>query len=476
MITGTDKAAAQVVIVGGGMAGLACASDLLKSSESVQIVLLEADQQLGGRIKESNHPEFKDTDIGAEFIHGSGTMLTDLLRDLDLDSNLEEIFITSHADGGPDKKPTNEGKYGMYRIEGQLVMYNDEALQPLNQALEDIFETTTAGGDDSSSTAEQTSLLSKLAEYDLDPSLQAIAAASYGNTSAAPLDDLSLAMISRYEKYWEENELEGDFRPPCGMHHVVKTWAKKLRESPRLSIQTQTKVKSIQKRVQDGKLDVLTEVGTVVTADAVVVTVPPPLYKEIDMDLPSDKLEGLSHIGFERIMKLSIKFSHPIWPRALQSVVSSQDIVPEFWFREHKLENTDTTYIAVGYLASKAADSFVHRIRDETGQVSVEKATHIFLQQLADIFERPLRQVEEAVIATELNDWKDNPFVQGGYVYPRLGLSLKHIDALAAPVGAIFFAGEGTNTHACCTIQAAMETGRRASREVLVHLSEGHIQ
>ena len=52
-------------------------------------------------------------------------------------------------------------------------------------------------------------------------------------------------------------------------------------------------------------------------------------------------------------------------------------------------------------------------------------------------------------------------------MYPRTGLTVRpHLQALADRNRRILLAGEATNTNACCTIQAAMETGIRAADQV----------
>ena len=71
-------------------------------------------------------------------------------------------------------------------------------------------------------------------------------------------------------------------------------------------------------------------------------------------------------------------------------------------------------------------------------------------------------------------DWKEDfPHVQGGYSFAKAGTILgRDIQALAEPMmnGRVLFAGEATNTGACCTVQAAMETGIRAAKEIIATL------
>jgi monoamine oxidase len=56
-------------------------------------------------------------------------------------------------------------------------------------------------------------------------------------------------------------------------------------------------------------------------------------------------------------------------------------------------------------------------------------------------------------------------------MYPKVGMTRDHLCDLAEPWGGIFFAGEATNTNACCTVQAAMETGVRAANQVRNYLA-----
>ena len=62
-----------------------------------------------------------------------------------------------------------------------------------------------------------------------------------------------------------------------------------------------------------------------------------------------------------------------------------------------------------------------------------------------------------------VHDWvRDEPFVRGGYSYPRFGFDEKtHADAAASVNGRLFFAGEHTNTPTGMTVHAAIDSGER---------------
>ena len=488
-----------VVIVGAGMAGLSCARELLQSGNMMKITILEADSVAGGRVRSSAASSFYKLDLGAEYVHGTGTVLTDLIDELRSEQNwnneqpllfYEPIFITSHADGGPDDAPTEiGGKYGMYYVDGELKMYDDPSIQKLSNVLEEIIQGTT---DDDKNKYE--SLGAALDDSDLSPSLRKLAVASYANTAGcSDLHQLSLPMIRQFEKHWEENEVAGDYRLPAivGMKGIVDALVDKLRQDPRFDLVFNCMVTGIrQPESEDYHVELITSSTTthhnkkeVVQADAVVVTVPPPLLRQIDFipPMPAEKLQALDYVGFERIVKVFCKFSQRVWPQEnLQSVVVVTDdddnddlLIPEVWFREIKENNGEsdqTYYIMVGYLTAKAADDFMDAVKRQQTTTIEEAAAELSIRQLAWVLSVSESKLKHAFVDALVYDWKDDhPTVQGGYMYPATGMTVHHLKALAAPIGGgrILFAGEATNTNACCTVQAAMETGIRAAREAV---------
>lgn len=68
-----------------------------------------------------------------------------------------------------------------------------------------------------------------------------------------------------------------------------------------------------------------------------------------------------------------------------------------------------------------------------------------------------------AFVGGLVHDWvKDEPFIRGGYSYPRLGFDENtHGDAASVVNGSLFFAGEHTNTPTGMTVHAAIDSGER---------------
>lgn len=141
------------------------------------------------------------------------------------------------------------------------------------------------------------------------------------------------------------------------------------------------------------------------------------------------------------------------------------------------------TCIAVGYAAGPPADAI--------SALSPEEALQKALTQLDDMFrgrewlkcggctgkgdweDHPPDQGTDGVdggaplpstsyVGGLVHDWADEPFIRGGYCYPRLGFDENtHADAAAAVDGKLFFAGEHANAPTGMTAHAAIDSGER---------------
>jgi monoamine oxidase len=504
-----------VVVIGAGMAGLACARQLLEDwdqttststssspspssssspSPTLRVTLVEASDRVGGRIRAGDDDgEGHTLDVGAEVIHGQDHVLWKWLLDyqerglLPTAPPLEPFFILSHADGGPQEAPTPQGKYGMYYVGGELVMYNDPKVTPLAETLEGVLEQEYE--DVHTSFAEALLETQSKSQTFLSPELQDLCVAGYGNTAGCcDLRQLSMSQMLKFEHYWDTHEVEGDFRPPFGMHAIVDVTLEQLllkqhddddsnnNNNSLFRLRLNCPVDKIQ-QTEDGQVRVAcsnnnnNNNATTIFADAVVVTVPPPMLPKL-LDLPERKQKALEHIGFERAVKVICKFNRQLWPCQVQSIVAANQPIPELWFQELLQKQPDEySYVAVGFLVSTAADAFAERINQDgaSNETKTKRAAQILMQQLSEMLDHlSIDDCVEAHVHTLVYDWKDDhPYIQGGYMYPKVGMKPADLHALAEPMGnSIYFAGEATNTNACCTVQAAMETGIRAAGQV----------
>jgi len=320
-----------VVIVGAGMAGLACAHLLLKQTTNVLVTILEASEQAGGRILAASSAAHDDNssyslDLGAEFVHGKGTVLTALMDELELyknDDDWQEIWISSHADGGPSEQPTADGCYGMYYCDGKLRHANDPLVQQLTTALETIFS-------DKDNRCESVGeALQELLEQ--STALQSLAEASFGNTAGCTdLYQLSLPILRHFEEHWENEEEPGDYRLKAGgMQPIVARLVEHLQKKEGyFQLECNWMVERI-RQTDDSTVEIVSDNGDVVQADCVVVTLPPPALQTLDLNLSAAKREALQFLGFPRVVKVHCHFAKQLWPAQLQTTTCPS---PNFGF------------------------------------------------------------------------------------------------------------------------------------------------
>ena len=308
--------------------------------------------------------------------------------------------------------------------------------------------------------------------------MSGILESGFGNTAACTdLYKISLSSTIDFEKYWEENEVAGDTRlhSKIGMVGVVDSIVEKhLKNDDRFSIHLNWTVASISR--DSNGVTITSKDGTVLKADKAIVTVPPPIITSNDIvfdpPLPTWKLEAYKMVGMEGAIKIVVKFNQKVWPEKVQNVIAGDMPIPEIWFRSMKTKVTDSEYetchLTVGFLTSKAAKNLVRMLEGCVGHDRNEKAAQIVLHQLSQMFKFDKHVVDDAYESAIIYDWNSIPSIKGGYMYPKVGIEKSDFHRMAKSIDSqLFFAGEATNKGACCTVQAAMETGKRAADEII---------
>ena len=93
-----------IIIIGGGIAGLYTAYRILKNNPNRKVLVLEKEERLGGRIY-TFHDEYMQVEAGAGRIHSSHHLFLQLLYDLGLENKLRPIQSSSmYIDSNSGKK------------------------------------------------------------------------------------------------------------------------------------------------------------------------------------------------------------------------------------------------------------------------------------------------------------------------------------------------------------------------------------
>ncbi|CAM9165004.1 unnamed protein product, partial [Ascophyllum nodosum] len=185
--------------------------------------------------------------------------------------------------------------------------------------------------------------------------------------------------------------------------------------------------------------------------------------------LPKKKLTAFQRMGMCHVVKVILRFEGSVLPPLLHGCICSESFIPEFWFSFvsvifHIIITINTTLrhlpdvpeggytcLAVGFAAGPSADAVSTLKPEET----LKRA----LQQLDDMFRAlPSSSFVDGLV----HDWADEPFVRGGYSYPRVDFDENtNADAAAVVGGILFFAGEHTNIPSGMTAHAAVDSGKR---------------
>ncbi|CAN0397303.1 unnamed protein product, partial [Phaeothamnion confervicola] len=183
----------------------------------------------------------------------------------------------------------------------------------------------------------------------------------------------------------------------------------------------------------------------------------------------------------DRAVKIIMVFRVQWFDTRLHGAICADSIVPEFWFRVLPIRRRTSCVGDAGSSGHGSGSGDGEAVCLVVGFAASDKADRLSAMGAAPAMAAALGQLDE-MFATEISripatacflrgrvqDWGDEPFVRGGYSYPRPGFRAAAPAALAAPVGGrLFFAGEHTNAHAGMSVHAAYDTGTRAAEEVL---------
>lgn len=416
----------EILIVGGGAAGLMAANELLE--RRYRVVLLEADDRLGGRIHTIYNPKFQQpVEKGVEFIHGNLPLTMDLIKKTKLDYKAVK------------------GK--MFRIEeGQWKQQNDfaegwkELMEKMNEVEEDL---TFADFLDKNFRAEKFAALRKT---------------STGFAEGFDVADINKASTLALRAEWIEEEDE-HYRVPGGFDQLTDWLADECSKKGG-GILTSQKVEKIQWR--KNKVIVTTDAGVSFTANKVIVTVPlgilqadPPLINF--QPAINNYLEAARKIGFGNVVKVLLQFKEPFWEKKKKNLgfVFSQQKIPTWWTQIPFNENLLTGWAGGGQTVK------IDSASDET-------ILDFALESLSKIFEIDISELGILLTAATVANWKKDPLSKGGYSYGMLD-TVAARQLLNTPVDdTIFFAGEGLYEGSSPgTVEAALVSGRNTARALM---------
>lgn len=198
-----------------------------------------------------------------------------------------------------------------------------------------------------------------------------------------------------------------------------------------------------------------------IRASAVILTIPIGVWKAprdqegaIHFDPPlREKEDALSKIEAGHVVKIAFRFRERFW-RDVNFLHSDDRFMPTWW-----TSAPARSPILTGWAGGPAADALLA----EGAEVLTDRA----LDAMSRAWNVPRRRLDSLLAGTYTHDWQRDPFSRCAYSYAAVG-GVGAADILAKPLrGTLFFAGEATSSDETGTVAGAIESGRRAARQLL---------
>jgi monoamine oxidase len=420
-----------VVILGAGAAGLACARSLLAASRT--IVVLEAQSRLGGRLLTLEGPGVP-IELGGEFVHGTAPISFELLRAADtaaIDVGGESFLFRDGALRESEEDPFEIAARTLGRARGLRDDVSVEEFLATAGEREREFTRTLVEGFDAADPG-RASVLAIAHEWSDDPG---------GQTAR-------------------------QFRPLGGYAPLLRTLRAEL-DARHAHLLLDCTVRAV-RRDRDGVEVTATDAAGAalqVRAQAAVVTFSVGVLQAgvpvFDPPLPAPTREALNLLAMGPVVKLGLVFRTAFW----ETIAGGRYCDAGFFHRADAAFPTFWTQMPVrsSLLIAWSGGPKADALSTLDDRARVRTA----LDDLRALFAGDADPHDQLAAAYQ-HDWQRDPYARGAYSYALVGGAHAR-EALTDPIDErIFLAGEATASAAeSGTVAGALQSGARAAAQVL---------
>jgi monoamine oxidase len=291
-----------IIIVGGGVAGLMTARELLKHGHLV--TLLESNDRLGGRVHTIHDPSFEHpVEKGTEFIHGNLPLTIQLLKEAGIEYKPVEGEMIRIVNN--DWKTQNDFTVGWKELMKQMNEVKED--MTVNEFLEKNFS---------------------------DNKYEELRKSMIRFAQGFDLADPSKASVLALREEWMDEE-EEQYRIPGGFDQLVNHLEKQC-----LKLGGLIHISSIVTKIkwQKNEVTVITTDKKVYNSNKIIITVslgllltdPPVITFQPSID---DYLKAAQKIGYGSVVKVLLQFKEPFWEEKKKNIgfLITNEIIPTWW-------------------------------------------------------------------------------------------------------------------------------------------------
>eukprot|EP00928_Gymnodinium_smaydae_P007109 TRINITY_DN1255_c0_g2_i1.p1 TRINITY_DN1255_c0_g2~~TRINITY_DN1255_c0_g2_i1.p1 ORF type:complete len:701 (+),score=108.28 TRINITY_DN1255_c0_g2_i1:150-2252(+) len=426
----------EVLVIGAGLAGLACALRL--QDRGLSCVVLEARNRVAGRAGRG----------GADFVHGQHVATWRYIRRFDMRTN-------GKLNGWPESV-SDEGGQAWFYVDGKLEgpdEWRPKASRRLffDYVEEKCEEWIAAGREDT----DVMSVLRESFEEPLSDDEVRLLETQMAEWNAADLCDLGVydydtssrriqELVAKEPHLLTDDGGEGHHRIVGGHSGLAEKMAKTL------DVRFEHVVKQVD--WSEGNARVTCTSGRVFSGKRVVVTVPLACIPDIKFSpaLPKTKQTAVQSLGRGVTTSVYIRFKDRFWPERMAFLfhpMSSQCFWPGIGRN-----------VLTAFFGGRKANNHLLAMTDQ------EMVDEI-VKQLETIFSKP-GGLKDLVLSSEVSRWDNDPYAKMAYSYCPVNAAPMRID-LRESCGALLWAGEATHPTRGSYAHGALEEGERAAEEVV---------
>ncbi|HMJ69175.1 MAG TPA: FAD-dependent oxidoreductase [Cyclobacteriaceae bacterium] len=436
-----------VIVIGAGPAGLYAADILI--TKGVKVVVLEASNQIGGRVRSLRnqmdlpYQSIADfpIELGAEYWQGNdsvfGKIVANLNRDtVELTDESKKYILGEQVKSAAEWE--NNGDFAAVQsFVSKIKTYTGPATSVKDAA----------GG--------------------LSADAMALMNSQAGNFYGSSSDRVGIKGISEQMKLVDHDLKYYVLKSNTMQDLVISRFDNVYRH-----VQLNSPVKSV--NYTSDPLKITLEDGTEITGDKVIVTVPVPILKKgitFSPGLPAAKISALGRLGMDPSMRVILDFKKNFWGNEASFIWGGITGPQYFSGGIGRSEFFQTMSVTIH--GPKALE--LSNLNDEQKVVTtiLAELDKIYDNQATAFIRKNLPPDDDKMVYF-IKDWTKEKYIQGGFSYPLAATTLDDRTALMEPINdRLFFAGEATDISGePGTISGALASGERVAEDVVLSIKK----